>query len=83
MSRSATWPGMYTPPISQPGPNGITEKVTSAVNVARNGPRMNAQLMASVGWKLSLFRSFSRSAIGCSILGSLHGSARSGAASAP
>ena len=38
----------------------------SAVKAARNGPRTNAQLMASVGWKLSLFRSFSRSAIGWS-----------------
>ena len=65
MSRSATWPGMYTPPTVQPGPNGITENVASAVNAARNGPMMNAQSIASVGWKLSLFKSFSRSAIGC------------------
>ena len=66
MFRSATWPGMYTPAIVQPGPNGMTEKVVSAVKAARKGPRMNAQWMASLGWKLSLFRSFRRSAIGCS-----------------
>jgi hypothetical protein len=57
---------MYTPATVQPGPNGMTEKVVSAVNAARNGPTMNAQSIASVGWKLSLLRSFSRSAIGCS-----------------
>jgi hypothetical protein len=27
---------------------------------------MNAQSIASLGWKLSLFRSFRRSAMGCS-----------------
>ncbi len=66
MSRSATWPGIYTPPTVQPGPNGMTEKVVSAVKAARKGPTMKAQSIASVGWKLSLLMSFRRSAIGCS-----------------
>ena len=37
---SATWPSTWVPTISQPGPNGITENVESAVNAATNGERM-------------------------------------------
>ena len=37
---STTWPSTCCPKISQPGPNGITEKVERAVNAATNGEAM-------------------------------------------
>ncbi len=37
---SATSPSTWTPPISQPGPYGITANVVSAVKAATNGAKM-------------------------------------------
>src|SRR5918992_3334912 len=63
---SATWPSTSVPRIVQPGPNGITEKVASAVNAATKGEKMYRVSTALPGKKLSLRISFMRSAIGCS-----------------
>ena len=76
--------GRSTPPIVQPGPNGITENVVSAVNAARNGARMNAQSIACRRVEALLVEELQRgrrsAAAGRT---GRRGSARSAAASAP
>src|SRR5882757_8727236 len=61
----ATSPFTYQPLIVQPGPNGITEKAASAVNMETTGAAMYGIGIAPDGANASLRISFTRSAIGC------------------
>ena len=66
MSMVATAPLIWYPWISQPSPNGMTLKASSAVKAEKAGATMYGIASTLRGKNASFRTSFSRSAIGCS-----------------